>query len=123
MGMFKEFKEFALKGSIVDLAVAVVIGVAFGAIVGAVVDHIIMPVVGIMTGGINFDALSVKVGDAELKYGMAITALVKFLAIALFLFIIIKTINASKKKEAPAAPAPTPEDTILLREILETLKK
>lgn len=121
--MFKEFKEFALKGSIVDLAVAVVIGVAFGAIVGAVVDHIIMPVVGIMTGGINFDALSVKVGDAELKYGMAITALVKFLAIALFLFIIIKTINASKKKEAPAAPAPTPEDTILLREILETLKK
>jgi large conductance mechanosensitive channel len=123
MGMFKEFKEFALKGSIVDLAVAVVIGVAFGAIVGAVVDHIIMPVVGIMTGGINLDALSVKVGDAELKYGMAITALVKFLAIALFLFIIIKTINASKKKEAPAAPAPTPEDTILLREILETLKK
>ena len=123
MGMLKEFKEFAMKGSIVDLAVAVVIGVAFGAIVGAVVDHIIMPIVGIITGGINFDSLSIKVGDAELKYGMAINALVKFVAIALFLFIVIKAINASKKKEAPAPPAPTPEDIILLREIRDALKK
>jgi large conductance mechanosensitive channel len=123
MGMLKEFKEFAMKGSIVDLAVAVVIGVAFGAIVGAVVDHIIMPLVGIITGGINFDSLSVKVGDAELKYGLAINALVKFVAIALFLFIVVKALNASKKKEAPAPPPPTPEDTVLLREILETLKK
>ena len=123
MGMLKEFKEFAMKGSIVDLAVAVVIGVAFGAIVGAVVDHIIMPIVGIITGGINFESLSIKVGDAELKYGMAINALVKFVAIALFLFIVIKAINASKKKEAPAPPAPTPEDIILLREIRDALKK
>ena len=123
MGMLKEFKEFAMKGSIVDLAVAVVIGVAFGAIVGAVVDHIIMPIVGIITGGINFDSLSIKVGDAELKYGMAINALVKFVAIALFLFIVIKAINASKKKEEAAAPSPTPEDIILLREIRDALKK
>ncbi len=125
MGMLKEFKEFAMKGNVIDLAVGVVIGAAFGAIVGAVVDNIIMPVVGIITGGINFDALSVKVGDAELKYGMAISAAVKFIAIALFLFMVIKAINSTKKKEeaAPAAPAPTPEDITLLREIRDALKK
>ncbi|MBN8689128.1 MAG: large-conductance mechanosensitive channel protein MscL [Chitinophagales bacterium] len=125
MGMMKEFKEFAMKGNVIDLAVGVVIGGAFGAIVSAVVDNILMPVVGIITGGINFDALSVKVGDAELKYGMAISAFVKFIAIALFLFLVIKAINSAKKKEeaAPAAPAPTPEDITLLREIRDALKK
>lgn len=123
--MMKEFKEFAMKGNVIDLAVGVVIGGAFGAIVSAVVDNILMPVVGIITGGINFDALSVKVGDAELKYGMAISAFVKFIAIALFLFLVIKAINSAKKKEeaAPAAPAPTPEDITLLREIRDALKK
>lgn len=123
MGMLKEFKEFAMKGNVIDMAVGIVIGAAFGAIVGAVVDNIIMPVVGMLTGGINFDALSVKVGNAELKYGLAISAAVKFLAIALFLFMFIKAINASKKKEAAAAPPPPPEDIILLREIRDALKK
>jgi large conductance mechanosensitive channel len=123
MGMIKEFKEFAMKGNVVDLAVAVVLGGAFGAIVGAVVDYIIMPVVGMITGGINFDALSITVGSAELKYGMAISAVVKFIAIALFLFMVIKAMNASKKKEAPAGPPPTPEDITLLREIRDALKK
>ena len=125
MGMLKEFKEFAMKGNVIDLAVGVVIGAAFGAIVGAVVDNIIMPVVGMITGGINFDALSLKVGDAELKYGLAISAAVKFIAIALFLFMVIKAINSTKKKEeaAPAAPAPTPEDIQLLRDIRDALKK
>ncbi len=123
MGMLKEFKEFAMKGNVIDLAVGVVIGAAFGAIVGAVVDNIVMPVVGMITGGINFDTLSVKVGNAELKYGLAISAAVKFLAIALFLFIVIKAVNASKKKEAAAAPPPPPEDIMLLREIRDALKK
>lgn len=125
MGMLKEFKEFAMKGNVIDLAVGVVIGAAFGAIVGAIVDNILMPVVGMITGGINFDSLSVKVGDAELKYGMAITAIIKFIAIALFLFFFIKAINSTKKKEAaaPAAPPPTPEDVLLLREIRDALKK
>ena len=123
MGMLKEFKEFAMKGNVIDLAVGVVIGAAFGAIVGAGVDNIIMPVVGMITGGINFDALSVKVGNAELKYGLAISAAVKFLAIALFLFMVIKAVNASKKKEAAAAPPPPPEDITLLREIRDALKK
>ena len=123
MGMLKEFKEFAMKGNVIDLAVGVVIGAALGAIVGAVVDNIIMPVVGMITGGINFDTLSVKVGNAELKYGLAISAAVKFLAIALFLFMVIKAVNASKKKEAAAAPPPPPEDITLLREIRDALKK
>ena len=122
MGMLKEFKEFAIKGSVIDLAVGIVIGAAFGAIVGAVVDNIIMPVVGMITGGINFDSLSVKVGSAELKYGMAISAAVKFLAIALFLFMVIKAINRMKRKEVPP-PAVTPEEVILLREIRDALRK
>lgn len=121
--MLKEFKDFAMKGNVVDLAVAVVLGGAFGAIVGAVVDNIIMPIVGMITGGINFDTLSLKVGDAELKYGMAISAVVKFVAIALFLFMVIKAMNASKKKEAAAAPPPPPEDITLLREIRDELRK
>ena len=123
MGMIKEFKDFAMKGNVVDLAVAVVLGTAFGAIVGAFVDHLIMPIVGMITGGINFESLSYKVGDAELKYGMAIQAIVKFIAIALFLFMVIKAINASKKKEAAAAPPPPAEDIVLLREIRDALKK
>ena len=123
MGMLKEFKEFAMKGNVIDLAVGVVIGGAFGAIVGAVVDNLIMPIVGMITGGINFDALSIKVGEAELKYGLAISAAVKFIAIALFLFLVIKAMNASKKKEAAAAPPAPPEDVVLLREIRDALKK
>jgi large conductance mechanosensitive channel len=123
MGMLKEFKDFAMKGNVIDLAVATVLGVAFNAIVGAVVDHIIMPVIGMITGGVDFNSLSVKVGSAELRYGMAVSALIKFLAIALFLFMVVKAMNASKKKEAEAAPPATPEDIQLLREIRDALKK
>lgn len=123
MGMMKEFKQFAMNGNVIDLAVGVVIGAAFGAIVGAVVDHIIMPIVGMLTGGINFDTLSIKVGDAELKYGMAINAFVKFLAIAFFLFMVVKAINRMKKAEPPA-PDPGPSSTDkLLMEIRDSLKK
>jgi large conductance mechanosensitive channel len=123
MGMLKEFKDFAMKGNVIDLAVATVLGVAFNAIVGAVVDHIIMPIVGMITGGIDFNALSVKVGSAELKYGMAITASIKFIAIAMFLFLVIKAMNKMKKKEEAAAPAAPAEDIVLLREIRDALKK
>ena len=123
MRMLKEFKDFAMKGNVIDLAVATVLGVAFNAIVGAVVDHIIMPIVGMITGGIDFNALSVKAGSAELKYGMAITASIKFIAIAMFLFLVIKAMNKMKKKEETAAPAAPPEDIVLLREIRDALKK
>ncbi len=125
MGFLKEFKEFAVKGNVIDLAVATVLGVAFNAIVGAVVDHILMPIIGMITGGIDFNSLALRVGSAELKYGMAISALIKFVAIAGFLFMVVKAINKLKKKEeaAPVAPAPPSEEVILLREIRDSLKK
>ncbi len=122
MGFLKEFREFAIKGNVVDLAVGVIIGAAFGAIVSAVVEQILMPIVGIITGGINFDALVLRVGDAQLKYGMAITALVKFLAIAFFLFLIIKAINKFKRDQKPPAPPPTASEQ-LLTEIRDLLKQ
>ena len=97
MSIVQEFKDFAMKWNVIDLAVATVLGAAFNNIVGAIVDNVIMPIVGIITWGINFDTLVFKVGDATLKYGIAITASVKFLAIAAFLFAVIKMMNASKK--------------------------
>lgn len=125
MAFLKEFKEFAVKGNVVDLAVATVLGVAFNAIVGAVVDHILMPIIGMITGGIDFNSLALRVGSAELRYGMAISAIIKFVAIAAFLFLVVKAINKMKKKEeaAPAAPAPPSEEVLLLREIRDSLKK
>ena len=122
MGFVKEFKDFAMKGNVLDLAVGVVIGGAFGAIVNAAVDNILMPIVGMLTGGVDFKGLSVKVGTAELKYGMFIQALITFIIIALFLFMVIKAMNAGKKKEAEAPPAPSSTD-VLLAEIRDALKK
>jgi large conductance mechanosensitive channel len=125
MAFLKEFKEFAVKGNVVDLAVATVLGVAFNAIVGAVVDHILMPIIGMITGGIDFNSLALTVGSAELRYGMAISAIIKFVAIAGFLFLVVKAINKTKKQEeaAPAAPVPPSEEVLLLREIRDSLKK
>ena len=125
MGFLKEFKDFAVKGNVVDLAVGVVIGAAFGKIVSALVDNIIMPVVGIITGGHDFTKLSTKVGDAEFKYGLFIQSVVDFIIVALVLFLVIKAINKTKKKEEalPAAP-PEPSSTDkLLAEIRDALKK
>lgn len=123
MGFVKEFKAFAMKGNVLDLAVGVVIGAAFGAIVSSIVDNIIMPLVGILTGGINFDGLILKVGDAQLKYGLAISAIVKFIIIALFLFLVIKAVNR-KKVEPPVVTVPELSQTEkLLTEIRDLLKK
>lgn len=125
MGMMKEFKDFAMKGNVVDLAVAVVIGGAFGAIVNALVDKIIMPVVGMIIGK-SFESLSTTVNGVPIQYGAFIQAVVNFIIIAFVLFLVIKTMNSTKKKEepaAPAAPVPTPEDIVLLREIRDALKK
>jgi large conductance mechanosensitive channel len=122
MGMISEFKAFAIKGNVMDLAIATVLGAAFNAIVGAVVDNILMPIIGIITGGLNFDTLGFTVGDATIKYGLAIGALIKFIIIALFLFMVVKGLNRMKKPEAPAAPAgPTQEE--LLTQIRDLLKK
>ena len=122
MGMISEFKDFAMKGNVMDLAIATVLGAAFNAIVGAVVDNILMPIIGIVTGGVNFDGLVLTVGEAQLKYGLAIGALIKFVIIAIFLFMVVKGLNRMKKAEAPAAPAgPTQEE--LLIQIRDLLKK
>jgi large conductance mechanosensitive channel len=125
MGMLKEFKEFAMKGNVVDLAVGVVIGGAFGAIVSSLVGDIIMPLIGVMTGGVDFSGLSITVGKAVIAYGKFIQATFTFIIIAFTLFMVIKGMNATKKKEeeAPAAPAEPSAQEKLLAEIRDLLKK
>ncbi len=121
MGVLNEFKKFAIKGNVLDLAIGIVIGAAFGAIVTAVVDNILMPIVGILTGGIDFKSLSVKVGSAELKYGLFIQATITFLIIAFFLFLVVQAANKMKAKEPPAAPVISSTD-ILLMQIRDELR-
>ena len=124
MGFIKEFKEFASKGNVMDMAVGVIIGGAFGKIVSSLVDDFIMPVVGVVTGGIDFTTLSAKVGDAEIKYGMFCQNIIDFLIIAFSIFCVIKAINKFKKKEEPAPEAPAgPTTEELLADIKEILKK
>ena len=138
MSMMQEFKEFAVKGNMIDLAVGVIIGGAFGKIVDSLVKDVIMPLVGLMLGGVDFKGLFVslkgsfatlaeaeKAGAAVLKYGAFLQSLVDFIIIAWVIFIAIKMINRMKREEpaAPAAPAATPEDVVLLREIRDALKK
>jgi large conductance mechanosensitive channel len=122
MGMMKEFKEFALKGNVIDLAVGIVIGAAFSGIVSSIVGDVIMPIFGIILHGVNFAELSVTVGAAKITYGKFIQAVINFLIIAFSLFLVIKGINATKKKEAVAAPEPTNQEK-LLTEIRDLLKK
>ena len=124
--MFNEFKKFAIKGNVIDLAVAVVIGGAFGKIVTSLVNDIIMPLVGIIMGGVNFSSLSfVLHGNSILSYGNFIQAIVDFLIIAWAIFIAIKMVNKMKKEE-PAkeeAPVEPSEDIKLLREIRDALQR
>lgn len=122
MSLLKEFKEFAMKGSIVDLAVAVIIGTAFGAIITSLTDNILMPVIGSFIGK-SFESLTVVINGVPVQYGAFIQAIVKFLIIAFFVFLLIKAMNSMKKKEVAAPPAATPEDIVLLREIRDALKK
>jgi large conductance mechanosensitive channel len=119
MGMLKEFKEFAMKGNIVDLAVAVIIGGAFGKIISSIVDDVLMPIIGKIMGDPNYFATMTAGG---VPVGKFIQAVFNFIIIAFVLFIVIKGINATKKK-VEVAPAVTPEDIILLREIRDALKK
>ena len=139
MSFIQEFKDFAMRGNVVDLAVGVVIGGAFGKIVDSLVKDIIMPMVGAMMGGVDFKQLYINLGSTAydtmelaekagaplIKYGMFINSMVDFLIIAFAIFVAVKAINSLKRKEdtAPAAPAPTPEDVVLLREIRDALNK
>lgn len=139
MSMIKEFREFALKGNVVDLAVGVVIGAAFGTIVSSLVDDLIMPLIGAATGGLDFSNYFVPLSSAVtattldaareqgavFAYGKFITAVIKFAIVAWVLFFVIKGMNAMKRKEeaAPAPVAETPADVKLLTEIRDLLKK
>lgn len=140
MGFISEFKEFAVKGNVMDMAVGVIIGGAFGKIVDSLVKDIVMPVVGKMIGGADFKQLYLNLGNktfdsleaAEkagaplLKYGSFINTVVDFFIIALVIFIAIRAINRFKREAPPAAPAAPPappEDVVLLREIRDLLKK
>ena len=104
--MLKEFKKFISKGNVVDLAIGVVIGGAFSKIVSSLVDDIIMPIVGIIIGGIDFTDLTLKIGESKLEYGMFIQNIVDFLIVAFCIFIVIRTFNKiiHKKEEKPALP-------------------
>jgi large conductance mechanosensitive channel len=123
MGMLKEFKEFAMKGNIVDLAVAVIIGGAFGKIVTALTENIIMPIISMLLGKGGVSDLATRVGGTIFPYGKFLQAGIDFILVAFVLFLIVKAMNKLKKKEAPAPPPPTPEDIVLLREIRDALKK
>ena len=109
--MIKEFKEFVMRGNVLDLAVAVIIGGAFGKIIGSLVNDILMPLIGLVMGGVDFSALSFAVGDAVVTYGVFIQTVVDFLVVAFVIFMIVKAANKTKKKEpAPAPAAPTTKE-------------
>jgi large conductance mechanosensitive channel len=134
MGMIQEFKDFAMRGNVVDLAVGVIIGGAFGKIVSALVDKIFMPVIGLATGGVDFSKMQLTLKEAVMEgekvvapavamgYGEFINTIVQFIIIAFCLFMVIKGMNSMKKKEE-AAPAAPPAQEVLLREIRDALRK
>ncbi len=140
MSFMSEFREFAVKGNAMDLAVGVIIGAAFGKIVDSVVNDLVMPVVGAVFGGFDFSNLFVALGTvpegvamtlAEVKkagvpvfaYGSFLTILLNFIILAFIVFILVKQLNRLKKEAPPPAPAATPEDIVLLREIRDSLRK
>lgn len=142
MSIFKEFKEFAMRGNVIDMAVGVIIGAAFGKIVSSLVDDIIMPLVGVATGGMNFTdykwviqkavidgtTQEVLTPEVTMNWGSWVQTIVDFIIVAFCIFLAIKAINQLKRKEteAPAAPAPDPEpskEEVLLTEIRDLLKQ
>lgn len=131
MGMAKEFKEFAMKGNMMDMAVGIIIGAAFGKIVSSVVADVLMPPLGLLLGGVNFAALKLTLKEAvgntaavTLNYGAFLQAVVDFVIVAFAIFLMIRAINSMRKKqeEAPAVPAPPPNQEVLLAEIRDLLK-
>ena len=122
----EEFKTFALKGNVVDMAVGVIIGTAFSAIVNSIVKDLVMPIFGIVLGGIDFSVLSLTVGESVITYGNLIQSIVNFLIISLTIFLFIKFLSKFKKKEETKEEEPAPvvksDETLLLEQILEELK-
>jgi len=132
MGMIKEFKEFAVKGNVVDMAVGIIIGAAFGKIITSLVADVIMPPIGVALGGVDFSNLSIIVQEAidkkpavVISYGKFLQTIIDFTIIAFAIFMAVKAMNSLKKKEveAPAAPAPPTTQEVLLAEIRDLLQK
>ena len=127
MSLLTEFKQFAMRGNVIDLAVGVVIGGAFGKIVSSLVDSIVMPVIGAITSGVDLSELAATIGTEEapvlIKYGAFIQATVDFLIIAFAIFMALKVINRLQTPPPPAAPPPPPKEQVLLEEIRDLLKK
>jgi large conductance mechanosensitive channel len=129
MNLGKEFKEFAMKGNVIDMAVGVIIGAAFGKIVTSIVEDVIMPPIGMVIGGVHFGDLAVKLGagpdgkDVLLKYGNFLQVTFQFLIVAFVLFMLIRTLNKLKKPDPAAPPPPTPRQEVLLQEIRDLLAK
>ena len=119
----KEFKEFISKGNIVDMAIGVIIGSAFGKIVTSLVNDIFMPIIGVIIGGLDFSNLSIKVGNSTIMYGSFIQNVVGFLIVAACIFFMIKVLSKFKKKEEVKTETTVDENTLLLREIRDLLKK
>ena len=118
-----EFKEFISKGNIVDMAIGVIIGSAFGKIVTSLVNDIFMPIIGVIIGGLDFSNLSIKVGNSTIMYGSFIQNVVDFLIVAACIFFMIKVLSKFKKKEEVKTETTVDENTLLLREIRDLLKK
>ncbi|HET9135089.1 MAG TPA: large-conductance mechanosensitive channel protein MscL [Candidatus Kapabacteria bacterium] len=131
MGMIKEFKEFAAKGNVIDLAVGVIIGAAFGKIVSSLVDDVIMPPIGMLLSGIDFSRLSITLAEASgdkpavlIKYGVFINAVITFVIVAFCVFLLVKIVNGMQRKEEakPQAPPPPSTQEVLLTEIRDLLR-
>ena len=132
MSLIKEFKEFAVKGNVIDMAVGIIIGGAFGKIVSSFVSDVVMPPIGVLLGGVNFSQLSITVKEAtetteavKVNYGIFLNTIIDFIIIAFVIFMVIKAINKLKKQEQekPAAPPAPTKQEVLLTEIRDLLKK
>lgn len=139
--MLNEFKKFAMRGNVIDMAVGIIIGASFGTIVKSLVDDVIMPPLGLLLGNVDFSELFIvlkegavaapyatvaaakEAGAVTINYGQFINNIVSFIIVAFAVFLLIRMINRMKKEEGPTPPAATPEDVLLLREIRDSLKK
>jgi large conductance mechanosensitive channel len=131
MSMIMEFKAFAMRGNVADMAVGIIIGAAFGKIVSSLVSDVLMPPIGLLVGGVDFSGLGITLRAATtdapavvLKYGVLVNTIIDFVIVAFAIFLVIRALNTLKKKEAeaPAAPAPPPKQEVLLEEIRDLLK-
>jgi large conductance mechanosensitive channel len=130
MGMIQEFKDFALKGNVLDLAVGIIMGAAFGPIISTLVDNIIMPPIGLAMSGLDFSTLAIPLSEnadpakvVAIKYGLFLNAVIKFLITAAAVFMLVKAANSMKKPAPAAAPAAPPPSEVYLKEIRDALAK